>query len=78
MKDRLHRTGAKKLNHTVKSIGGTCACVLFSFALIITVVAVNVSESNRYVSDNIVTNYVLQQAENDTSVDEYTLLPSGS
>lgn len=76
MKDRLHRTGAKKLNHAVKNITAACVCVLFSFALIITVVAVNVSESNRYVSDNIVTNYVLQQAGNDSSNEELSQLPN--
>ena len=71
MKDRLHRTGAKKINHLIKRASIMIACLVFSFALVITVIAINVDAQNKYLNDNVVKNYVqvnYQELDTDNSI----------
>lgn len=72
MKDRLHRTGVKKGNHLVRRVGMTVACVAFSLALVVTVIAINVDAYNRYLNNNIVKNFV--QLNYNENIDEDSIL----
>ncbi len=69
MKDRLHRTGVKKVNHLIKTASITIACLAFSFALLITVICINVTAQNKYLNENVVSNYVQvnYQTEDETN-----------
>ena len=47
------------------------ACLVFSFALVITVIAINVDAQNKYLNDNVVKNYVqvnYQELDTDNSI----------
>ena len=72
MRDRLHRTGVKKVNHLVKTASVTIACLVFSFALLITVICINVTAQNKYLNENVVSNYI--QVNYQTGDDDNTIL----